>query len=80
MSTRFFFTLGALWSCLFLPVHSLAQDTTGVGAIAGTVKSSDGQPALAVTVCLAETIRCVVTDEVGAFRISEVRAASIGWS
>jgi len=64
-------TLGAL---LFLPVHVAAQDTTGVGAVVGTVVSHDGQPALAVTVCLAETTKCSVTDEAGAFRIADVRA------
>lgn len=42
--------------------------------MAGTVTTHDGQPALAVTVCLADTIRCVVTDEAGKFRITEVRA------
>jgi len=61
-------------ACLSLPVHSLAQDTTGVGAIAGTVTTADGQPALAVTVCLVDTIRCVVTGDMGKFRITEVRA------
>ena len=64
-------TLGAL---LLLPVHVAAQDTTGVGAVVGTVVSHDGQPALAVTVCLAETTKCSVTDEAGAFRIADVRA------
>jgi len=59
---------------VFLPVHVAAQDTTGVGAVTGTVTTHDGQPGLAVTVCLVDTIRCVVTDEAGRFRISEVRA------
>jgi outer membrane receptor protein involved in Fe transport len=58
----------------FLPVHVFAQDTTGVGAIAGTITGADGKPALAVTVCIADTIRCEVTDEAGKFRLSDVRA------
>lgn len=68
------FTVVAVAAISFLPVHALAQDTTGVGAIAGTVTSADGKPALAVTVCIADTVRCEVTDEAGKFRLSDVRA------
>lgn len=74
MYARAVFLSVALTLGLFLPVHSAAQDTTGVGAIAGTVTGSDGGPALAVTVCLIDTIRCEVTDEAGRFRITDVRA------
>ncbi|MDA1306020.1 MAG: carboxypeptidase regulatory-like domain-containing protein, partial [Acidobacteria bacterium] len=69
-----FFTASMFLGFLFLPVRVAAQDTTGVGAVAGTVTTHDGQPGLAVTVCLADTIRCVLTDEMGKFRIADVRA------
>lgn len=74
MCVKPFLIVAVIVACFFLPAHVLAQDTTGVGAIAGTVSSAGGQPALAVTVCLADTIRCVVTDEAGKFRLTEVRA------
>lgn len=53
-----------------------AQDTTGVGGVVGTVTTHDGQAGLAVTVCLAQTIRCVLSDDAGRFRIGEVRAGA----
>ena len=52
---------------------ALAQDTTGVGAIAGTVTSQD-QPASFVTVCVVGTTRCTLTAEDGTFRLADVRA------
>lgn len=74
MRVKSFLIAAVITLGLFHPVHSLAQDTTGVGAIAGTVTTAAGEPALAVTVCLVDTIRCEVTDEAGRFRITEVRA------
>jgi len=50
-----------------------AQDTTGVGAIAGRVLS-DGQAVAFATVCVAASTRCVVTDEQGSFRLGDIRA------
>jgi hypothetical protein len=61
---------------LFVTVPAAAQDTTGVGAIAGSVLTHDKQPGIAVTICLADTIRCVVADEAGKFRLTEVRAGA----
>lgn len=40
------------------------------------VMTHDKQPGLAVTICLAETIRCVVSDDAGKFRIPDVRSGS----
>lgn len=55
-----------------LPV--LAQDTTGVGAIVGTVTSAAGSPVAGVQICVATTSRCAFASSTGAFRITEVRA------
>ncbi len=68
------FVSGIFFALFFPPVFAAAQDTAGVGAVAGTVQAADGQPALAVTVCLVDTLKCAVTDEAGRFRITEVRA------
>jgi hypothetical protein len=50
-----------------------AQDTAGVGAITGTVTSHDAAPAAGVRVCALTTTRCVVTNERGKFRLTEIR-------
>jgi hypothetical protein len=55
------------------PASAVAQDTGGVGSVSGTVVSAAGAPELAVTVCLAGTTRCALTDERGHFRLSDVR-------
>ncbi len=54
----------------------MAQDTTGVGMIAGTINDANNQPAVTVKVCLAGTDRCATTDVRGAFRLMDVRPAS----
>jgi len=59
------------------PGQIAAQDTTGVGAIAGSVRDSNGQPALAVTVCVVDTTRCAISGDDGRFRISEIRAGLV---
>ncbi len=53
-----------------------AQDTTGVGAIAGVVINVTGQPAEGVRVCALDTNACATSDTRGAFRIGELRAGS----
>jgi outer membrane receptor protein involved in Fe transport len=61
---------------LFLFVLALAapQDTTGVGAIAGTVLTADGKPLPSVRVCALGTPACATTNAEGRFRIPELRA------
>lgn len=49
------------------------QDTAGVGAITGTVMDKDAAPAAGVSVCVLTTARCAVTDDRGAFRLTEIR-------
>lgn len=71
-----FFFIVTIAASFFTAAHSSAQDTTGAGAIAGMVMTHDKQPGLAVTICLAETIRCVVSDDAGRFRIPDVRSGS----
>jgi outer membrane receptor protein involved in Fe transport len=55
---------------------SLAQDTTGVGAITGSIVGSDGAPASGVAVCVIETSQCAVSGDDGRFRIPDVRAGA----
>lgn len=57
-----------------IPVAASAQDTTGAGAVRGTVQTPAQQPAANVAVCLTELGRCVVTDAGGRFAIIDVRA------
>lgn len=60
-----------LWALSF-PVS--AQDTTGVGTLSGTVTTPDGAPAEFVTLCLAGTTRCVLSDGDGRFLFEDLRA------
>jgi outer membrane receptor protein involved in Fe transport len=72
VSYRFF--LSVLFAAVFLtPAHSAAQDTAGLGTVTGVVFDSDGQPALAVTVCVIGTTRCTITGADGRFRLGEIR-------
>jgi hypothetical protein len=57
------------------PPPVAAQDTTGVGTIAGTVVSAALQPVANVAVCVQATDRCSVTDADGAFSIPDLRAS-----
>ena len=65
-------------SLLFIAVvvTAAAQDTAGVGSVAGTVKASPEARAAGVRVCVLTTSRCATTDANGAFRITEVRAGA----
>lgn len=47
-----------LAGALTLPGAAWAQDTSGVGSIAGVVFAGDGTPAAGVTICVAGTDRC----------------------
>lgn len=49
------------------------QDTAGVGAITGIVLGKDAAPTAGVRVCVLTTTRCTVTDDRGAFRLTEIR-------
>ena len=62
-------------AALFAPAGALAQDTTGVGSIGGTVVTASQQPAPDVAVCVQGTDRCAVTDAAGSFTISDLRAS-----
>ena len=61
--------------CIALGLTSTvaAQDTTGTGAVAGRV-ASEGTPQPFVTVCIAESTRCVVSGDDGTFRLTDLRA------
>lgn len=63
----------ALQACA---IPSVAQDTTGVGAITGTIVRQDGVPAPDVAVCVIETAQCTVSEADGRFRIPDVRAGA----
>jgi hypothetical protein len=58
---------------LSLATAVAAQNTTGVGAVRGVVRSALSTPAPDVAVCLPEISRCVVTDERGGFALLDVR-------
>ncbi|RPJ82389.1 MAG: carboxypeptidase regulatory-like domain-containing protein, partial [Acidobacteria bacterium] len=51
-----------------------AQDTTGVGSVAGRVFAGDGKPAAGVTICFVETDRCATSAADGTFRLANIRA------
>lgn len=53
-----------------------AQDTTGVGAIAGTITKQGRGAAAAVAVCVTETSQCAVSDADGSFQIPDVRSGA----
>lgn len=62
---------------VFLYPHAvLAQDTTGVGAIAGVVVTADGKPAEGARVCALDTAACVTTGADGRFRLVDLRAGA----
>lgn len=56
-----------------MPVMTAAQDTAGVGTVAGIVRDSAGSAASGVRVCALDTPQCVTTDAFGAFRIGDLR-------
>lgn len=62
--------LGVLLSA----IAASAQDTAGVGSVAGFITAPDGLPAKGVRVCALTTSRCVETDEKGTFRLTDLRA------
>jgi hypothetical protein len=53
-----------------------AQDTTGAGAIVGTVVTADRRPVAGARVCALGTTACATTDVAGRFRIPDMRAGS----
>jgi hypothetical protein len=59
-----------------LVTAGLAQDTTGVGAIAGTTVDAAGLAQPGLRICVEGTTRCATTDEKGGFRIADLRAGS----
>ena len=64
----------ALGTIISLP--AAAQDTTGVGGIAGVVVSEGGEPVEGVRVCALDTASCATSDARGAFRIGDLRAGA----
>jgi hypothetical protein len=64
----------AVWT--IIATSAAAQDSTGVGAIAGVVASAAGQPAEGVRVCALDTTSCATSDARGAFRIGDLRAGA----
>jgi hypothetical protein len=64
-------------SLLLLASRSLsAQDTTGVGSLAGVVRDEAGAPAAAARVCALDTPLCATTGADGSFRLDDLRAGS----
>jgi hypothetical protein len=70
-------TLGLLTLlALVAPPPLPAQNTTGVGAIAGIVHGPDGKVAADVRVCALGSSSCATTDAAGRFRIEGLRAGA----
>ncbi|HSK08173.1 MAG TPA: TonB-dependent receptor, partial [Vicinamibacterales bacterium] len=71
-------TIGGAAGCLagFLALAGVAaaQDTTGIGGVAGVVFAGDGKPASGVTICIVDTERCATSAVDGAFRLANIRA------
>ena len=59
---------------LFSVVVSATQDTTGVGAILGTVTDAGGLRVPGVRICVLGAAGCATTGERGSFRVPDVRA------
>ncbi len=68
-----FFALFISALVFLTPAHIWAQDTAGLGTVTGLIVDADGQPAIAVTVCVVGTTRCTITDADGRFRLGEIR-------
>ena len=67
--------LGSIALVVFwLASTAFAQDTTGVGAMRGTVETAAGGPAPRVRICVLTTEQCAVSDAQGRFSITGVRA------
>lgn len=62
--------LGLGW--VLLP--ALAQDTTGVGSLTGTVVEEGGAGVAQARVCLPAISRCATADAQGAYRLTEIRS------
>lgn len=63
-----------LWAFAALSIAVFGQDTTGVGAISGVVTDAGGGVVRDVRVCVKGTQKCAVSDEKGAYHLSEMRA------
>jgi hypothetical protein len=59
-----------------LSTTALAQDTTGVGGIAGRVLDAQGAPVGEVRICALDTPQCVTSAADGTFRITGLRAGA----
>ena len=66
----------AFFLALALTATAAAQDTTGAGAIAGTIRTADGRPADGVRVCSRDGASCATTGGRGTFRIAGLRAGT----
>lgn len=64
----------ALW--LLLAAPAAAQDTTGSGAVIGTLRDSAGQVQPFTRVCIVDTPICADTDDGGGFRLPDVRGGT----
>ena len=57
-------------------VAAAAQDTAGVGAIAGIVRDAAGQPVGGVRICALDTPVCATSDAAGVFQMPDLRTGS----
>jgi hypothetical protein len=77
MSSRILhYVKNCLWIMAACSTLAFGQDTTGVGAISGSVSDPGGSAVGNVRICVKGTQKCVVSDERGAFHMSELRAGT----
>jgi hypothetical protein len=61
---------------LLTATSARAQDTTGAGSIAGTLRSESREGVAGVRVCVKGTENCAVSGTLGTFRLTGVRAGT----
>jgi hypothetical protein len=71
---RSFIVFSLAVASALVPARLAAQDTVGIGGVAGVVYGGDGRPAADITICIADTGRCATSGADGAFRIANIRA------
>jgi len=77
MGLKYYVILASVFLILLrVPVAGFAQNTAGVGTIAGVVKDTAGSPVPSVKICAVGIERCATSDPAGKFEIAELRPAS----
>lgn len=76
MNLRAVALIGVFLITLFIPAFSFAQHVEKDGSIKGTITTSNGKPAAAVTVFIKEISKAAVSEEDGSFILKNIKAGS----